>query len=566
MGYKKTFNEWKQYGSDAEIAAELLNMEHDDAEIKSRFSGELKFGTAGLRGKLGAGTNRMNVYTVGRASQGLAEYVIKNGGQSRGMAVAYDTRRNSQLFARTAALVFAANGIKTYLFSEATSVPELSFSVRRFNAFGGVAITASHNPRDYNGYKVYAPWGGQLLAHASREVMRCIEGVRGAENIKTADIDEAVKAGLIIPLGEDADNEYYLRLIGMAKRPDLIKKHGADIRFVYTPLFGTGLRTLKGVMERLPYEYALVREQCSPDPDFPGLKAPNPEDETAMEKAVALAYETGADIAFGTDPDADRMGAAVKNERGEFIMLSGNQTGCIIADYLLRQRKRAGLLKPEDYIVKSFVSTTMADIIAKGHGAQCVTVPTGFKYIADVINTRSEGTFVFGFEESCGFLADSFVMDKDGVMAMLLLLEAVCECREEGETLYGRLRSLYGEYGWHREKVTSAVMEDGTGMDKIASIMMRLRETPPERLGGQNVVSVTDYRSGEKRSPQGVSIIDFPREDALRFELEKGWVCVRPSGTEPKIKLYTAVSAGTSEEAQALLAALESGARDTVLG
>ena len=489
MDYKKTFEEWKKLELDAETAVELLNMEHDEAEIKSRFSGELKFGTAGLRGRLGAGTNRMNAYTVGRASQGLCEYVLENGGQQKGMAVAYDTRKNSALFAEVTALVFAANGIKTYLFETATSVPELSFAIRNLGAFGGVAITASHNPKDYNGYKVYAPWGGQLLSEASDRIMHCIEAVSEVKHIQKK---EALGKGLLVMLGRDIDSEYYRRLMGLAKRKENIEAYGKDIKLVYTPLFGTGLRTFKGVMEKLPYRYTLVEEQCEPNPEFPGMKAPNPEDAAAMEKAVQLARDTGADIACGTDPDADRMGAAIQNESGEFTMLSGNQIGCIIAEYLLRHRKESGELAPDDYIAKSFVSTAMAESIAQGMGAQCVTVPTGFKYIGDLKNTRKQGAFVFGFEESYGFLAGDFAADKDGVMALLLLLEVMCECRAEGETLYGRLEKLYEQYGWYRESVTSAVMEGDGGMKSIESIMQRLRETPPMSIGGQKTVAVTD--------------------------------------------------------------------------
>ncbi len=556
MGYRENFLEWKKTAIDAEIADELSNIENNETEIKERFSEELCFGTAGLRGKIGAGTNRMNVYTVGRASQGLAKYVLDNGGQEKGMIIAYDTRKNSKLFSETTALVFAANGIKTYLFEEATSVPELSFAIKKKGVFGGVAITASHNPKDYNGYKVFASCGGQILADISGQVTRCIEHVCGICEVKKIDRDEAVRRGLLVTIGTDIDKEYYRSLAEMAKKPDLINKHAEHIHLVYTPLFGTGLRTFRGVMEKLPYKYALVGEQCAADPEFPGLKAPNPEDPEAMSKAIELARNTGADIAIGTDPDADRMGAAIRNEDGEFVMLSGNQTGCLIAEYLLRQRKESGKLAADDYIVKSFVSTAMADEMAKRLGAECITVPTGFKYIADVINTRRRGKFIFGFEESCGFLAGAFVSDKDGVMGLLLLLEVMCECVERGETLYQRLTSLYNTYGWYKEKVTSTVLDGESGMAMIEEIMQRLRKSAPQTLGGQRVAAATDYLSGIRRDAAGETIIDFPRENALKYELENGWVCVRPSGTEPKIKLYTAVCGETKEASETLLDAL----------
>jgi phosphoglucomutase len=303
-----------------------------------------------------------------------------------------------------------------------------------------------------------------------------------------------------------------------------------------------------------------------PDPEFPGLKAPNPEDPAAMGKAIELARNTGADIALGTDPDADRLGAAIRNDDGEFVMLSGNQIGCLIAEYLLRQRKEKGELAADDYIVKSFVSTSMADEIAKGMGAESITVPTGFKYISDVVNTRKQGKFVFGFEESCGFLAGDFVADKDGVMALLLLLEVMCECSERGETLYQRLISLFNTYGWHKEKVTSTVLDGESGMAKKEEIMQRLRKSAPQTLGGQRVAAVIDYLSGVRRDGERETIIDFPRENALRFELGKGWVCVRPSGTEPKIKLYAAVNGKTKEASETLLDALWKDANTMICG
>ncbi|MDD5016821.1 MAG: phospho-sugar mutase [Eubacteriales bacterium] len=561
MGYREKFEQWKEFARDGEVAAELLNIEDDAAEIESRFSSTLQFGTAGLRSRLGAGTNRMNVYTVSRATQGLADYVKKHGA-GKGMAVAYDTRHNSDAFARAAALCFAANGIKTYLFPQPTSVPELSFAIRHLGAFGGVVITASHNPKDYSGYKVYAPWGGQLLDDASDEVTRHIERTRDFDKVLSMDPDEARKKGLLVTIGDDTDKAYFGRLLGMAKRPENIRRYAGDIRVVYTPLFGTGLRTFLGVIGNMPYQYSLVESQSRPDPEFPGVKTPNPEDERAMQKAIALAHETGADIAFGTDPDADRLGVAIPSASGEFIMLSGNQVGCVLIDYLLRHRKDAGLLKPSDYIVKSFVSTRMTDDIAKSVGIECVTVPTGFKYISDIINNKmTDRQFVFGFEESCGYLADDYVADKDGIMAGMLLLEALCECRAAGETLYQRLEGLYNKYGWHKEKVLSAMMEGPDGMEKVGGIMRSLRDDPPQEFGGQRVLMFTDYQAGTCKDDKGVKRIDFPRVNALYLTLENGWLCIRPSGTEPKIKVYCGVCDKTNDASEKRLRALEESAK-----
>ena len=560
MGYKDTFAEWSKKALDTEVAAELIKMANDDEEIKSRFADTMHFGTAGLRSKLGAGANRMNIYTVRRATQGLSAYVLAYGGGA--MVVAYDTRKNSDIFAEATALCFAANGIKTYLFDRATSVPELSFAIRSLGAFGGVAITASHNPSEYNGYKVYASWGGQLLGDASAEVTGYIERTHCFDTVQTMDKKKALSTGLLEMIDDDIDTVYYARLAAMAKRREDIKIYGGDIRVVYTPLFGTGMRTFDGVMADMPYQYAVVESQRNPDPDFPGLEAPNPEDERAMNEAIKLAKESAADIAFGTDPDADRLGAAIPNDAGNFIMLSGNQIGCILADYLLEQRQDAGVLRTTDYIIKSFVSSQMADDIAAHYGARCITVPTGFKFISDTIfNKENDSTFVFGFEESCGFLADNFVGDKDGVMAGLLLLEVLCACKKNGQTLYQRLTSLYEKFGWHKEKVISAVMDGPGGMDRVTNIMSSLRSNPPQELGGQHVCSVTDYQSGVRKSGGDTEDIDFPRVDALKLKLEKGWVCVRPSGTEPKLKAYLGACEVTNDLADEMLCRLDDDVR-----
>ena len=561
MEYLNAYNEWKKRATDAEIVSELVSLENNEDEIKNRFSTEMSFGTAGLRSKLGAGTNRMNVYTVGRATQGLSKYVIGQNGQSAGMVVAYDTRKNSDRFAKTTALCFAANGIKTYLFEKPTSVPELSFTIRRLSAFGGVVITASHNPKEYNGYKVYASWGGQLLNAPSKEVTSLIEGIDCFDNVLHMDEEDAIEKGLLVMLGEEMDGAYYERLLGVTKRPENIRNYGAGVHFVYTPLFGTGMRTFAGVIKKLPYQYTLVEDQMMPDSEFPGLAAPNPENPRTMKKAVELAKAAGADIAFGTDPDADRLGAAVPLENGDFIMLTGNQVGCIIIDYLLEQRKEAGTLTSSDFIVKSFVSTRMADEIAQSFGVECVTVPTGFKYIADAINRLSNQRFVFGFEESCGYLADDYAADKDGMLAGLLLLEVMCECKKNGITLYQRLISLYQKYGWHKEKVLDTMLDFPGGMDRIKDVLSGLREKPPAVFGGLRVLSFTDYLTGMVREAGAEKKIDFPSENALEFRLEKGWMCIRPSGTEPKLRIYFGAREKTNEACETLLSAIEKDAK-----
>ena len=369
--------------------------------------------------------------------------------------------------------------------------------------------------------------------------------------------------GLLVMIGKDIDTAYYAQLTEMAGSSDIIRQYGGDVRVAYTPLYGTGMRTFEGVMSGLPYKYAVVESQRDPNPEFPGMDAPNPEDPKAMIKAIALAKQTGADITFGTDPDADRLGAAIPGDDGEFIMLSGNQVGCILIDALLKKRQEAGTLDPSDYIIKSFVSTQMADDIAAYYGVRCLTVPTGFKYISDIMfNQEPDRTFVFGFEESCGFLAGRFVGDKDGVMAGLLLLEVLCDCKKNGQTMYQRLRSLYEKYGWHKEKVVSAVMEGADGMARVAQYHGRVAQQKRlKTLGGQNVLAVTDYLAGTCQSADGTETIDFPRADALTLTLDHGWMCVRPSGTEPKIKMYLGVCETDNAVSQKLLDQLVDDAR-----
>ncbi|MBT7121870.1 MAG: phospho-sugar mutase, partial [Clostridia bacterium] len=453
--------------------------------------------------------------------------------------------------ARSAALVFAANGIKVYLFDSATSVSELSFAIRDLKCDGGVAITASHNPKDYNGYKVYAPWGGQMLENDCEQIAQYIGEQTDLSQVKCADGTCAIDEGMLTMLGADMDEKYYARLLGMTRNQEMIGKHAGSVKAVYTPLFGTGMRTFEGTIVKMPYMTSVVQTQEKPNPEFPGISSPNPESEKTLALAIAQAKRIGADIALGTDPDADRLGAAIPNENGEFVLMSGNQIGCVIIDYLLRQQKQAGKLKPSDYIIKSFVSSRMADDMAARFGIECVTVPTGFKYVSDVVhNQYAPKGFVFGFEESCGFLAGDFVADKDGIMAAMLLLEVMCECKAQGVTMYERLDSLYEEYGWHMEKLLT-VMLDGE-MDRVGQIMKGLRDNPPRMIGGQQVIELKDYLNDEREL------------NVLFFTLENGWICVRPSGTEPKLKVYYGVCGEIKQESAKLLGALDTSAKELV--
>lgn len=549
MGYKAVYEKWKAFATDEEIVAQLDAMENDEDEIKARFSGALEFGTAGMRALIGAGVNRMNIYTVQMASQGLADYLNAKGSAS--LAIAYDTRQNSDVFALAAALVFAANDIKAYLFESETSVSELSFAIRELKCSGGVAITASHNPKDYNGYKVYAPWGGQILGDVGEEISQYIKEITDGDQVKSAEQQSAAADGMLVMLGADMDAKYYARLLAQTENARLITETAGSVKVVYTPLFGTGMRTYAGTIAKMPYASSVVAAQRAPSPDFPGLSSPNPENEKTMASAIAQAKELGADIALGTDPDADRLGAAIPDSSGEFVMMSGNQIGCVIIDYLLRHRAQSGTLRTNDYIVKSFVSSRMADDMAKKFGIECAVVPTGFKFVSDLVHNKyKRRKFVFAFEESCGFLAGDFVADKDGVMAAMLLLEVMCECKARGVTMYQRLESLYEEYGWHKEKLLSVMLDEGT--DMVDNIMRDFRQNPPKTIGGQRVIEMKDYLDEQ------ISL------NVLIYTLEKGWFCIRPSGTEPKLKIYYGVCGATELDSKQMLDALGESANKLV--
>ena len=559
MTYLETYARWLDAVKDPALLEELNAIKGDDAQIKERFFADLPFGTAGLRGIIGAGVARMNRYVVGRATQGLANHLKKGGRTDLKMAIAYDSRRFSREFAREAACVLAGNGIKAYLFSQLTSVPELSFAVGYLKTDGGIVITASHNPRDYNGYKVYASYGGQLGPEESLKVMECIRELDPFADVKRADYEASVANGLIEEVGEDVDRAYYRHILELCGTDS-----AEDFAVVYTPLHGSGLRTAQNVFPAAGLKrFYVVEAQKQPDGDFPTVNSPNPEDPTAMQMAVDMAKSVGAEIAIGTDPDADRMGAAVRREDGSFTMLTGNQIGCILTDYLLEKRRSAGTLKPTDYVIRSFVSTDMAEAIAKSYGVACHTVLTGFRFISEIIaeNEGTEKEFVFGFEESYGFLAGTFARDKDGVLAGLLLCKAAQHYRSQGKSLLGVLDGLYQKYGYYRESVRNMTFAGLDGMEKMRQLMARLREQPIREAGGFAVTCVEDYQSRKSTFADGrVADITLPATDALKLYFEgDSWVCIRPSGTEPKIKIYFAVRGNTAEEAAQRMERLQAG-------
>ncbi|MDD4356728.1 MAG: phospho-sugar mutase [Smithellaceae bacterium] len=559
MSYQETYSRWRASVKEEYLLKELEAIQDDDAQIRERFIGDLPFGTAGLRGILGAGTMRMNRYVIGRATQGLADYLLTGGKSGRCMVIAYDSRQFSLEFARETACVFAGNGIQACIFKQLTSVPELSFAVRHLKADGGVVITASHNPREYNGYKVYSPYGGQLGPEESLEVMKSIRRLDPFKDIKRIGYQEGVETGMIREIGEEIDRLYYESMVALCG-----DEPAENLKVVYTPLHGAGLRTAEHVFPAAGIaNLFIVEEQRMPDGLFPTVNSPNPEDPDAMKMALALAGRLEADLAIGTDPDADRMGAALRRQDGTYVMLTGNQIGCLLVNYLLEKRRSSGLLRPSDYIVKSFVSTDMADAIARYYGVNSYTVMTGFRFIAELIkkNEQTNDGFIFGFEESYGFLAGTFARDKDGVLGALLLCKAAQYYRKQNQSLLDVLEMLYQAHGYYLDGVKNIVFKGLDGMEKMKSIMAGLRLKPVARVGDLKVQYTEDYLSRKRTAADGtVTDVELPAADAIKLILENSaWICIRPSGTEPKIKIYYAVCESTREESEHRLKNISAG-------
>jgi phosphoglucomutase len=550
MKYQETYLRWRTSVKEEDLQNELESIKDDDAQIKERFISDLPFGTAGLRGVIGAGTMRMNRYVVGRATQGLADYLRASGKAGKSMVIAYDSRQFSREFAEETACVFAGNGIKACIFKQLTSVPELSYAVRHLKADGGIVITASHNPSQYNGYKVYAAYGGQLGPEESLAVTACIQKLDPFKDVKRIDYRKGVENGLILEIGEEIDRLYYERIVALCGA-----ESADDLKVVYTPLHGTGLRTVENVFPAAGIKNLfIVEEQRTPDGLFPTVNSPNPEDPGVMKMAIALAGRLGAQLAIGTDPDADRMGAAVHRQDGTYAMLTGNQIGCILTNYLLERRRSSGKLCSSDYIIKSFVSTDMADAIARHYGVTSYTVLTGFRFISELItkNEKTDAEFIFGFEESYGFLAGTFALDKDGVLAAVLLCKAAQYYKNQSQSLLEVMEKLYETHGYYLEGVKNIAFTGLDGMDKMKDIMTKLRERLISSVGDLTVQCIEDYLSRQRRAADGtVSEIELPANNAVKLILEgSAWICIRPSGTEPKIKIYYSVHETTRGEAE----------------
>ena len=559
MDVQQSYAQWlKDFASDPETVAELESIRGNDAEIEDRFYTELSFGTAGMRGVLGAGTNRVNRYNVRRAAQGLAAYLHPPpGAAERGVVIAYDSRRCSDLFARETAQVLCQEGVKAYLFDALRPVPILSYAVRHLGAAAGVVITASHNPPQYNGYKVYGEDGAQLGPEAAAGVTSFIRATPYTACV-LMDMEEAKAKGLLHIIGnKEVDDDYIAQVKTLCVNPEMLAREGGSLSIVYTPLHGSGNVPVRRILKEVGITHvSVVKEQELPDPNFSTLKVPNPEDPAAFTLAMKLADEVGADVIFGTDPDCDRLGVAVRDKEGKFQLLTGNQIGCVLLHYILSSRKAQGTLPANGAAVKSIVSTSLANRICEDYGVEMFETLTGFKFIGEKIQQFQDTgshTFLFGFEESYGFLSSTFVRDKDGVNASLLIAELAASCKAQGITLYDRLQEIFARYGTFVEKVISTTLPGKDGVARMQQIMKDLRAEAPKEIGGLKVTAVRDYLRGVRVENGVETPTGLPTSDVLYFELEGGnWVCVRPSGTEPKIKLYVNTNHKRPETAHAL--------------
>ena len=559
MDIRANYEQWlRDFADDAETVKELESIRNDEKEIEDRFYTELSFGTAGMRGVLGAGMNRMNKYNVRRATKGLAGYLKGNPEQAkRGVVIAYDSRRCSDSFAKDTALVLCHEGVPAYLFDALRPVPILSFAVRHLKAAAGIVITASHNPPQYNGYKVYGEDGAQVAPEVAEGITRVIRATKYTD-CSLMDEQEALEQGLLKYIGnKEVDDDYIARIKTLSINPGLLKTEGSKLNIVYTPLHGSGNVPVRRVLKEIGLtNVAIVKEQEMPDPNFSTIKVPNPEDPSAYDLAFRKAEEVGASVIFATDPDCDRLGVAVKDGNGEWHLLSGNQIGCVLLHYILSSREKAGTLPADGAAVKSIVSTSLANRICEKYGIAIFETLTGFKFIGEKIQQfmdKGDHTFLFGFEESYGFLSSTFVRDKDGVNASLLISEVACACMAEGITLYDRVQQIFREYGYYIENVVSTTLPGKDGLSRMKEIMSGLRQNPPSEIAGLKVTAVRDYLKGIRTENGVEKPTGLPVSDVLYFELEKGcWVCVRPSGTEPKIKLYINSNDRDESKAKAL--------------
>ena len=553
MGYKEIYNEWLTNAYfDADTKAELERIASDENEIKERFYTDLEFGTAGLRGIIGAGTNRMNIYTVRKATQGLANYILKSGNAEKGVAIAFDSRRMSPEFAQEAACCLAANGIKAYVFDSLRPTPELSYAVRKLGCIAGINITASHNPPEYNGYKVYWEDGAQITPPHDKGIMDEVKAVTDYTTMKTMPAEDAKAVGLYEVIGAEVDDAYIAELKKQVIHQDAIDAVGKDLKIVYSPLHGTGNIPARRILKELGFENVyVVKEQELPDGEFPTVSYPNPEAAEAFELGLKLAREVDADIVLATDPDADRLGVRVKDKNGEYHDLTGNMSGCLLADYEIGQRNALRGLPEDGYLIKTIVTTNMADAIADYYNTGLIEVLTGFKYIGQQIlgfETSKKGEYLFGFEESYGCLIGTHARDKDAIVATMALCEAAAYYKTKDMTLWDAMIEMYERYGYYKDDIQSITLKGIEGLAKIQEILETLRKNPPAEIAGYKVLKARDYKADTIQDMQTgeVSSTGLPTSNVLYYDLsDDAWLCVRPSGTEPKVKFYYGIK-GTS--------------------
>ena len=565
MNYREAFDFWLTDSYfDEETKQELQGIRDNEAEVEDRFYKELEFGTGGLRGVIGAGTNRMNIYTVRKATQGLANYILKMGGKEKGIAIAYDSRLMSPEFADEAALCMAANGIKAYVFETLRPTPELSFALRKLGCISGIVVTASHNPPEYNGYKVYWEDGAQVASPRDQEIIAEVKAVTDYHAVKTMDKAQAQAQGLYQVIGQEIDDAYMEELKKQIIHPEVIKEMADDIKIVYTPFHGTGNLPVRRILSELGFRHVyVVPEQELPDPQFTTLDYPNPEDPKAFTLALKLAKEKDADIVLATDPDADRLGIYAKDTKtGEYVPFTGNMSGMLIAEYILRERTAVGTMPENPALVTTIVTTNMAKAISDTYHVKCIEVLTGFKFIGELIKLFEQSgcnNYVFGLEESYGCLAGTHARDKDAVVAVMCLCEAAAWCKKHGITLWDQMLKLYEQFGYYKESQYAITLKGIDGSRQIAEIMDRLRSNPPKEFGELQVTALRDYANnvitdmatGEK------SETGLPKSNVLYFDLTNdSWCCARPSGTEPKIKFYMGVKGENLADAQAKVDAL----------
>ncbi len=573
MGYQENYDEWLNNPYfDEDTKKELLSIKDDKAEVEDRFYKDLDFGTGGLRGVIGAGTNRMNIYTVRKTTQGLANFIIKQGAKDKGVAISYDSRRMSPEFADEAALCLNANGIKAYVFESLRPTPELSFAVRSLKCTAGIMITASHNRPQYNGYKCYWEDGAQITSPLDVDIIGEVRAVKDYADVLTMDKAEAEKAGLYNVIGKDIDDLYMEELKKQIIHPEIIKEMADELKIVYTPFHGTGMEPVRRILSELGYKNLfVVPEQEDPDPEFTTLDYPNPEDPKAFELALKLAEEKDADLVLATDPDADRLGIYAKDTAtGKYMAFTGNMSGMVIGEYILSERKAAGRMPENPAFVTTIVTTNMAKAIAKDYGLHYVEVLTGFKYIGEQIKwfeRDNSYNYVFGLEESYGCLAGTHARDKDAIVAVMMLCEAAAVAKKKGKTLWDEMIRLYDKYGYYRETQYSVAMEGVTGAEKINALMDGLRKDPPKNFADWEVLSFRDYKEDKvldlRTGETGKT--GLPESNVLYFELsDDAWCCARPSGTEPKIKFYMGVKGSSLEDSESKVELLTKAVKERI--